>query len=171
VRHAWSQVPRQDCPRACGRSTSPKHYSCTAAPTSGPSPENTSTCPWQLKKPSKRLATNLVHNAIVHNLPEQGTVWVTTSALPDSVVLTVENTGEAVATAVFGCWFLTCLLLAVRAIRRDDVVNHRRWMIHAFAVGIAVGTIRVWIGLLIASGLLTFTTASPRRFGLPSVCM
>ena len=28
-----------------------------------------------------QLTTNLVHNAIVHNLPEQGTVWVTTSAL------------------------------------------------------------------------------------------
>jgi two-component system sensor histidine kinase VanS len=40
------------------------------------------------------LTTNLVHNAIVHNLPEQGTVWVTTSIHPDSVVLTVENTGE-----------------------------------------------------------------------------
>ncbi len=26
-----------------------------------------------------QLTTNLVHNAIVHNLPEQGTVWVTTS--------------------------------------------------------------------------------------------
>src|SRR5438874_3855883 len=38
--------------------------------------------------------TNLVHNAIVHNLPEQGTVWVTTSAHPKSAVLTVENTGE-----------------------------------------------------------------------------
>jgi two-component system sensor histidine kinase VanS len=37
---------------------------------------------------------NLVHNAIVHNLPEHGTVWVTTSAHPESVVLTVENTGE-----------------------------------------------------------------------------
>ena len=35
-----------------------------------------------------------MHNAIVHNLPEQGTVWVTTSAHPESVVLTVENTGE-----------------------------------------------------------------------------
>jgi two-component system sensor histidine kinase VanS len=35
-----------------------------------------------------------VHNAIVHNLPEQGTVWVTTSVQPKSVVLTVENTGE-----------------------------------------------------------------------------
>ena len=41
-----------------------------------------------------QLGTNLVHNAIVHNLAEQGTVWVTTSAHPKSVVLTVENTGE-----------------------------------------------------------------------------
>jgi two-component system sensor histidine kinase VanS len=41
-----------------------------------------------------QLSTNLVHNAIVHNLPDQGTVWVTTSVHPESVVLTVENTGE-----------------------------------------------------------------------------
>jgi two-component system sensor histidine kinase VanS len=41
-----------------------------------------------------QLATNLVHNAIVHNLPDRGTVWVTTRVHPDSVVLTVENTGE-----------------------------------------------------------------------------
>jgi two-component system sensor histidine kinase VanS len=41
-----------------------------------------------------QLSTNLVHNAIVHNLPEQGTVWVTTSVHPKGVVLTVENTGE-----------------------------------------------------------------------------
>jgi two-component system sensor histidine kinase VanS len=32
-----------------------------------------------------QLSTNLVHNAIAHNLPEQGTVWVTTSAQPKSV--------------------------------------------------------------------------------------
>jgi two-component system sensor histidine kinase VanS len=41
-----------------------------------------------------QLTTNLVHNAIVHNLPAKGTVWVTTSVHPKSVVLTVENTGE-----------------------------------------------------------------------------
>jgi len=41
-----------------------------------------------------QLSTNLVHNAIVHNLPEQGTVWVTTSVQPKSAMLTVENTGE-----------------------------------------------------------------------------
>jgi two-component system sensor histidine kinase VanS len=44
-----------------------------------------------------QMTTNLVHNAIVHNLPEQGTVWVTTSADPKGVVLTVENTGEKLA--------------------------------------------------------------------------
>ncbi|WP_308113844.1 ATP-binding protein [Arthrobacter sp. ISL-30] len=41
-----------------------------------------------------QLTTNLVHNAIVHNLPEQGTVWVNTSVRPKTAVLTVENTGE-----------------------------------------------------------------------------
>jgi two-component system, OmpR family, sensor histidine kinase VanS len=41
-----------------------------------------------------QMTTNLVHNAIVHNLPEEGSVWVTTSVHPKRVVLTVENTGE-----------------------------------------------------------------------------
>jgi two-component system sensor histidine kinase VanS len=47
-----------------------------------------------------QMATNLVHNAIVHNLPEHGTVWVTTSAHPKNVVLTVENTGEKLTPRV-----------------------------------------------------------------------
>ncbi|MFI0241334.1 sensor histidine kinase [Streptomyces sp. NPDC016845] len=41
-----------------------------------------------------QLTMNLVHNAIVHNLSEQGTVWITTSAHPGTAMLTVENTGE-----------------------------------------------------------------------------
>jgi two-component system, OmpR family, sensor histidine kinase VanS len=45
-----------------------------------------------------QLSTNLVHNAIVHNLPERGTVWITTSIRPKGVVLTVENTGEKLTT-------------------------------------------------------------------------
>jgi two-component system, OmpR family, sensor histidine kinase VanS len=47
-----------------------------------------------------QMSTNLVHNAIVHNLPEQGTVWVTTSAHPETVVFTVENTGEKLTPQV-----------------------------------------------------------------------
>ena len=41
-----------------------------------------------------QLITNLVHNAIVHNLPDEGTVWLTTSVHPENVMLTVENTGK-----------------------------------------------------------------------------
>jgi two-component system sensor histidine kinase VanS len=44
-----------------------------------------------------QMTTNLLHNAIVHNLPEYGTVQVNTVARPESVMLTVENTGERLA--------------------------------------------------------------------------
>jgi two-component system, OmpR family, sensor histidine kinase VanS len=44
-----------------------------------------------------QLSTNLIHNAIVHNLPGHGTVWVSTSVRPGVVELTVENTGETLA--------------------------------------------------------------------------
>jgi two-component system, OmpR family, sensor histidine kinase VanS len=47
-----------------------------------------------------QLSTNLVHNAIVHNLPEEGTVWVTTGVHSKGAVLTVENTGETLAPQV-----------------------------------------------------------------------
>ncbi len=47
-----------------------------------------------------QLTTNLVHNAIVHNRPERGAVWVTTRTEPGTVVLTVENTGEHLAPAL-----------------------------------------------------------------------
>ncbi len=41
-----------------------------------------------------QLTMNLVQNAIVHNLLEQGTVRVTTCVHLEGAVLTVENTGE-----------------------------------------------------------------------------
>jgi two-component system, OmpR family, sensor histidine kinase VanS len=40
-----------------------------------------------------QMTTNLVHTAIVHNLPEQGAVWVTTGVDAKRVELAVENTG------------------------------------------------------------------------------
>ena len=35
-----------------------------------------------------------MHNAIVHNLPDQGSIWVRTGVGPRTVRLTVENTGQ-----------------------------------------------------------------------------
>jgi two-component system sensor histidine kinase VanS len=47
-----------------------------------------------------QLVTNLVHNAIVHNRPDRGAVWVTTTRHPGSVVLTIENTGASLTPQV-----------------------------------------------------------------------
>jgi two-component system, OmpR family, sensor histidine kinase VanS len=44
-----------------------------------------------------QMTTNLLHNAIVHNLPEHGTVLVSTALRPGSVTLAVENTGAKLA--------------------------------------------------------------------------
>ena len=44
-----------------------------------------------------QLTTNLVHNAIVHNDPGGGSVWIDTVAGAGSATLTVENTGERLA--------------------------------------------------------------------------
>jgi two-component system, OmpR family, sensor histidine kinase VanS len=63
-----------------------------------------------------QLSTNLVHNAIVHNLPDRGIVWVSTSARPDGVELTVENTGETLAPH-------TVSTLAEPFLRRDERVR------------------------------------------------
>jgi two-component system, OmpR family, sensor histidine kinase VanS len=41
-----------------------------------------------------QMTTNLLHNAVVHNLPEHGTVQANTVIRSESVMLTVENTGE-----------------------------------------------------------------------------
>lgn len=68
---------------------------------------------------------------------------------------------EGFAAGVFGSYFLVSLALAYRAIRAHEVPVHRRWMIRAFAVGLGVGMIRVWIILFQAFG---FTLAE--SFGL-----
>lgn len=42
----------------------------------------------------QQLLTNLLHNAIVHNLPNHGTAHLTTASRLGQVVITVENTGS-----------------------------------------------------------------------------
>ena len=49
-----------------------------------------------------QMTSNLVHNAIVHNLAGGGAVWVTTGVEDGAAVLTVENTGEPLEPAAVG---------------------------------------------------------------------
>jgi hypothetical protein len=74
-------------------------------------------------------------------------------------VVSFGGLAELSASTLFSFSFLACLLLAFRAIRANDMVRHRRWMIRAFAIGIGVGTIRIWTGLFLATGLLELTRA------------
>ena len=48
----------------------------------------------------QQLIMNLVHNAIVHNLPAGGTGVVRTHVLPEAVAVVVENTGPVLAPHV-----------------------------------------------------------------------
>src|SRR5215831_8091873 len=66
-----------------------------------------------------QLSTNLVHNAIVHNLPDQGTVRVTTSVQPKGAVLTVENTGDEL-TPQSVATLAEPFLRGTKRIRTDD---------------------------------------------------
>ena len=66
-----------------------------------------------------QMTTNLVHNAIVHNLPDQGTVWVATSVHPKTVVLTVENTGEKLTPQLVAT-LAEPFLRGTERIRTDD---------------------------------------------------
>jgi uncharacterized membrane protein len=53
------------------------------------------------------------------------------------------GTVEAVAIALFGGLFVAALGRAFVAIRRKQVDLHREWMIRAFALAIAISTVRV----------------------------
>lgn len=56
--------------------------------------------------------------------------------------------GEAIAIAVFGGLLLGSVSIGFVSIRRGRVARHREWMIRAFAVALAISTVRV-----VAAGL------------------
>jgi uncharacterized membrane protein len=69
---------------------------------------------------------------------------------------------QATATTLFGAYFLVALCRAFWLIRRREIALHREWMIRAFAIGLAVATIRPIVGMFFATSPLTGLT--PREF-------
>jgi two-component system sensor histidine kinase VanS len=67
-----------------------------------------------------QMSTNLVHNAIVHNLPERGTVWVATGVDPKGAVFCVENTGDKL-TPQFASTLAEPFQRGTKRIRTDHV--------------------------------------------------
>jgi uncharacterized membrane protein len=74
----------------------------------------------------------------------------------------IGGANQAAATTLFGAFFLCALCKAFWHVRRHEIVLHREWMIRAFAVGLAVATIRPIIGLFFATSRLSGLT--PHEF-------
>ncbi len=85
-------------------------------------------------------------------------------ALVIGAVFPFGGLGEATATWVFGVWFLICLVKGFGHARRREIAEHRAWMIRAVAMALAVGSIRIWIGLFEGFGVLESETAFAAAF-------
>ena len=69
---------------------------------------------------------------------------------------------QAAATTLFAIFFLFALCKAFWHIRRREIALHREWMIRAFAIGLAVATIRPIIGGFFATR--RFSGLTPYEF-------
>ena len=74
----------------------------------------------------------------------------------------IGGVNQAAATILFGSFFLFALSRAFWHIRRRRVALHRQWMIRAFAIGLAVATIRPIIGIFFATS--RFSNLTPAQF-------
>ena len=63
------------------------------------------------------------------------------------LVMPFGDLAEATASLVFGVYFPVALGRALFLVRSGDTTSHRRWMIRAFALGVAVGLIRIVVGV------------------------
>jgi uncharacterized membrane protein len=81
------------------------------------------------------------------------------TALVMGAIMPIGGGNETAATSVFALIFLFAVGRAVILIRQRNVAQHREWMLRAFAVGLAIATIRPIVALF-----FTFSHLSPREF-------
>jgi uncharacterized membrane protein len=81
------------------------------------------------------------------------------SALLMSFGMAIGGANETAATTLFALIFLFDLARAYTSIRKRRVSEHREWMIRAFAIGLAIATIRPIVGAFFAARML-----SPHEF-------
>jgi hypothetical protein len=78
------------------------------------------------------------------------------SALVMSIAMpAIGGITQAVATTLFALLFLFALARAYWYVLQRKIARHREWMIRAFAIGLAVATIRPIIGLFFATSRLS----------------
>lgn len=81
------------------------------------------------------------------------------TALMMSFQMAIGGANETAATTFYALLFLFALGKAFLHIRRREIRPHREWMIRAFAIGLAVATVRPIVGLFFA-----LSDLSPQEF-------
>jgi uncharacterized membrane protein len=81
------------------------------------------------------------------------------TALFMSVLTPIGGLNETMATMLFAFYFLFALTKAFIHILRRQVQQHREWMIRAFAIGLAIATVRPIVALF-----FVFSGLSPHEF-------
>ncbi len=77
------------------------------------------------------------------------------TALVMSPQMAIGGANETAATMLFAIIFLFCLVKGFLSIRHRNIALHREWMIRAFAIGLAVATIRPIVGAFFATRMIT----------------
>jgi uncharacterized membrane protein len=86
------------------------------------------------------------------------------SALAMSWKMSIGGANETAATTLYGAFFLIALAKAYRYVRRREFVLHRQWMIRAYAIGLAVATIRPIVGGFFGAALARGQQPNPHEF-------
>jgi hypothetical protein len=87
----------------------------------------------------------------------------TLPALYFGLLMPYAGLGEALAIGLFGGLFLLAITTAFMAIRRGQVARHREWMIRAFAIALAISTVRL-VGAVVDIALTPAGFRQPELF-------
>ena len=91
-----------------------------------------------------------------------GLVTGITAFIMSIVMPSIGGVNQAAATIIFSLFFLFALIKAYQKILQREIVLHREWMIRAYAIGLAIATIRPIIGIFFASS--RFSGLTPYQF-------
>lgn len=109
--------------------------------------------PWQFM-PRIRAKHGLFHRISGRIFVICGYIVGASALCMPFIMLPIGGVNEAAAGILFSIFFLVALSKAWWHVRHKNILLHREWMIRAFAIGLAVSTVRLIIGLFFGfSGL------------------
>jgi hypothetical protein len=84
-----------------------------------------------------------------------GFIMGTTALVMSFVMRSIGGVNQAASTVLFGALFLFALICVVRCGRNGDSRLQREWLIRAYAIALAVTSVRLVVGVFFATSRLS----------------